>query len=199
MKESILTAYKDHINKLIPISEEIWNKVKELLEPRDLGKDEFIVKENQKFNKEIFVYKGVIRGFYDSCSGDEINVSFYQDNELLCPYFARTTNGKSNINLQAITSAVIFEVEQDTMKTLRHKYSELLLYSSMVVEKELKLKTQHEIFLLNKDAEERYRMFQTMYPHLENRISQFHIASYLRITPVSLSRLRKKIVKKQKL
>jgi hypothetical protein len=66
MKESILTAYKDHINKLIPISEEIWNKVKELLEPKELEKDEFIVKENQKFNKEIFVYKGVIRGFYDS-------------------------------------------------------------------------------------------------------------------------------------
>ncbi len=196
MKDSILTAYKDHINKIIPISREIWNEMKELLKPKELVKDEFIVKENQKFNKEIFVCKGVIRGFYDSYSGEQINISFYRDNELICPYFARTTNGRSNINLQAITSAIIFEAEQDTMQILRHKYSELLLYSSLVVENELRKKTQHEIFLLTKDAEERYRMFHTMYPYLENRISQYHIASYLRITPVSLSRLRKKILKK---
>lgn len=198
MKEKILTAYKDHINKITPISQEIWNEMKGLLKPKELGKDEFIVKENQRFNKEIFVYKGVIRGFYGSRSGEEINVSFYQDNELICPYFARTTNGISNINFQAITFAVIFEADQDKMKILRHKFSELLLYSSLVVENELREKTQHEIFLLTKDAEERYRMFQTMYPYLENKISQYHIASYLRITPVSLSRLRNKILKKQK-
>jgi CRP-like cAMP-binding protein len=197
MKESILTAYRDHINKLIPISQEIWNEVQELLKPKELGKDEFIVKENQKFNKEIFVYQGVIRGFYDSYAGEEINISFNQENELICPYFARTTNGISNINLQAITSAIIFEAEQDTLKILRHKYSELLLYSSLVVENELRKNTQHEIFLLTKDAEERYGMFQIMYPELENKISQYHIASYLRITPVSLSRLRKRLLRKQ--
>jgi CRP-like cAMP-binding protein len=82
------------------------------------------------------------------------------------------------------------------MKTLRHKYMELIKYSSLVVENELARKTQHEIFLLKKSAEERYMMFHKMYPHLENRISQYHIASYLGITPVSLSRLRKSLTKK---
>lgn len=193
MEKGILAAYKEHIDKIIPIPQEIWYELEATLKKRELKKNEFIVKEYQKFNLEIFVLKGVIRGFYGSGSGEEINVTFYRDNELVCPYFARTINGKSNINLQAITPAIIFEMEQDTMKAIRHKYLELIKYSSIVVENELKRKTQHEIFLLIKDAEQRYRMFQTMYPHLENRISQYHIASYLRITPVSLSRLRKKL------
>lgn len=196
MDKRILTAYKEQIDKIILISQEIWYEIEAVLRKRELKKDEFIVKEHQKFNLEIFVHKGVIRGFYSSGSGEEINYSFYQDNELICPYFARTMNGRSNINLQAITPAIIFEIEQDTMKTIRHKYLELIKYSSFVVENELKRKTQHEIFLLIKDAEERYQMFQTMYPYLENRIPQYHIASYLRITPVSLSRLRKKLSKK---
>jgi len=196
MEREILFAFKEHIDKIIPISQEILYELVAILRTRELKKDEFIVKEHQKFNREIFVHMGVIRGFYCSSSGKEINVSFYQDNELVCPYFARTTNGKSNINLQAITPTLIIEVEQDTMKTIRHKYLDLIKYSSLVVENELTRKTQHEIFLLIKDAEERYRMFQTLYPHLENRISQYHIASYLRITPVSLSRLRKNLSKK---
>ena len=196
MEKRILTAYKEQIDKIIPISQEIWYEIETVLRKRELKKDEFVVKEHQKFNLEIFVHKGVIRGFYGSGAGEEINISFYQDNELICPYFARTTNERSNINLQAITPAIIFEIEQDTMKTIRHKYLELIKYSSFVVENELKRKTQHEIFLLIKDAEERYQMFQTMYPFLENRIPQYHIASYLRITPVSLSRLRKKLSKK---
>jgi CRP-like cAMP-binding protein len=196
MTEKYLTAYKDHINNIIPIPQNMWKEVETLLNKRELKKNEFVVRENQKSNIEIFVVKGVIRGFYLANSGSEINVSFYRDNELVCPYFARTINGKSIINLQAITPSLILEVEQDTLKSVRHKYHELLKYSSFVVEDELKRKTQSEIFLLIKDAEERYRMFQQMYPGLENRISQFHIASFLRITPVSLSRLRKKIIKK---
>jgi CRP-like cAMP-binding protein len=196
MDKGIFLCYKEHIDKIIPISQEIWDDLKAILRTRELKKNEFIVKEHQKFNLEIFVHKGVIRGFYGSSSGDEINVSFYQDNELVCPYFARIMNGKSNINLQAITPTIIFEIEQDTMKAIRHKYLELIKYSSLVVENELERKTQHEILLLVKDAEERYRIFQTMFPHLEQRISQYHIASYLRITPVSLSRLRKNLSKK---
>jgi len=196
MEKGILTAYKKHIDKISPISQKIWDELKAILSIRELKKDEFIVKEYQQFNLEIFVYKGVIRGFYESDSGDEINVSFYQDNELVCPYFARVKSEKSIINLQAITPALIVETKQDTMKKLRHKYMELIKYSSLVVENELARKTQHEIFLLKKSAEERYMMFHKMYPHLENRISQYHIASYLGITPVSLSRLRKNLTKK---
>jgi CRP-like cAMP-binding protein len=176
-----LTAYKDHISKIIPISHEIWGEVEAIWTPRKLKKNEFIVEENQKFNKEIFVHKGVIRGFYTPGSGVEINISFYQEDELVCPYFARITNGRSNISLQAITPALIFEAEQDKMKTLRHKHRGLLLYSSIVVENELRTKTQHEKLLLVKDTEERFRMFQSTYPQLEQKISHYHIASYLRL------------------
>jgi CRP-like cAMP-binding protein len=195
MKNEILTAYKDHINNITPITMDIWDEIEVILNPREIKKDEFILKEHQKCNQEIFVYKGIIRVFYYD-STEEINVSFYQDNELLCPHFGRTKNGRSNFNLQAITPAIVFEFEQDVMKKIRYKYPELIDYGYLVVENELRRKNQYEIFLSIKDAKDRYQKFLEMYPSLENKISQYQIASFLRITPVSLSRLRKKMVKK---
>jgi CRP-like cAMP-binding protein len=196
MKEVSPLSFKNHINNISPIPELVWSELKNILLFRKLNKDEFIVKENQKYTKEIFVNQGIVRGFYDSKSGDESNVTFYQDNEIICPWFARIRNGLSIINLQVLTPAVIIEMEQEAFKTLRHKFGELLYYGSLVVEKELELKTQREFFLLIKSAEERYLQFRRIYPLLENKIQHYHIASYLGITPVSLSRLRKSLVKR---
>jgi CRP-like cAMP-binding protein len=54
------------------------------------------------------------------------------------------------------------------------------------------VKEQREIELVLLDASQRYRLFQQEYPGLENRIPQYHIASYLGITPTQLSRIRAK-------
>lgn len=51
-----------------------------------------------------------------------------------------------------------------------------------------------EIVLLN--ADKRYHLFKTQFPNLEQLIPQYHIASYLGITPTQLSRIRRGIVKK---
>jgi len=67
-----------------------------------------------------------------------------------------------------------------------------MTFGNVIVERELEYKTQKEI-LLTKNAEERYMTFREMYPGLEKFISQYHIASYLGITSVSLSRIRKNL------
>lgn len=56
-------------------------------------------------------------------------------------------------------------------------------------------KEQREIDIVLLDADKRYLLFQKEFPGLENMIPQYHIASYLGITPTQLSRIRKKIVK----
>jgi CRP-like cAMP-binding protein len=91
---------------------------------------------------------------------------------------------------------VVAEFNTDQFSALRYKHESLMSYGNVIVERELEYKTQREILLLTKNAEERYKTFREMYPGLENYISQYHIASYLGITPVSLSRIRNTMVKK---
>ena len=196
MENELLLTFKEHIDKLSPISQQIWEELKTILFPRELKKNEFIVKENRPYYQELFIKQGIVRGFYCSDKGDEFNIVFYQNNEIVIPFQSRSIKGRSNINLQALTDAIIFEIDQDEFRNLRTKYKELYVYGSLVQEIELNRKTQHEIAFLVKNAEERYLMFRKNYPNLENRISQYHVASYLGITPVSLSRLRKNMTTK---
>lgn len=54
-------------------------------------------------------------------------------------------------------------------------------------------KQQQQIELLTKSAKERYQILQQQFPNIQNRIAQNHIASYLGITPQSLSRIRRQM------
>lgn len=59
-----------------------------------------------------------------------------------------------------------------------------------IVERELKLSIDREKNLLSKNANNKYEFFCKTYPGLETRISQVHVASFIGISPVSLSRLK---------
>jgi hypothetical protein len=54
------------------------------------------------------------------------------------------------------------------------------------------IKERREIELVLLQADERYKIFKQEYPNLENLIPQYHIASYLGVTPTQLSRIRAK-------
>ncbi|MOA17990.1 hypothetical protein D3C78_1382750 [compost metagenome] len=57
-------------------------------------------------------------------------------------------------------------------------------------------KEEKEIEIVLLDADKRYELFQQKFPDLEQLIPQYHIASYLGITPTQLSRIRRKLVSK---
>jgi hypothetical protein len=51
-------------------------------------------------------------------------------------------------------------------------------------------KEKREIELVTLEAKERYAIFQQEHPQLEQLIPQYHIASYLGVSPTQLSRIR---------
>lgn len=82
------------------------------------------------------------------------------------------------------------EFKTEKFTALRYKHESLMTYGDIIVGRELDYKTRREILLLTKSAKERYLEFSVMYPGLENYISQYHIASYFSVIPISLSRIR---------
>ena len=71
--------------------------------------------------------------------------------------------------------------------------NQLLWLYVQKLEEAMKHKIIREMSLVNKNATERYIDFKQIYPGIEKRVNQIHIASYLGITPVSLSRIRRVI------
>lgn len=188
MEEQFLAFVKEFTN--VPLDE--WEELDCLLKVRKLKRSELLVHEGATYQNEVFVSKGVIRAFHINDDGEEVNIAFYQSPDVLSPYFSRTFSDKSLINYQALEDTVVLEFNAVTFSKLIKKYRWVSEFANKIVEKELLLSVKREKNLLNKNAEKKYAFFKSIYPHLETRISQIHVASFLGISPVSLSRLRGK-------
>jgi CRP-like cAMP-binding protein len=196
MTDQALLALKKHVDGIASLSSEAWNDLAGIVLISEIKNEGFWAEEGKRTMDEAFLVRGILRAFYRSHEGGEVNVAFYTANQVLPPHYFRTKNGISQLNIQALSEVEVAAFHTEQFSTLRYEHESLMKYGNVIVERELEYKTQREILLLTQNAVQRYKTFREMYPGLENQVSQYHVASYLGITPVSLSRIRKSLVTK---
>ena len=106
----------------------------------------------------------------------------------------RTTKGVSIYSYQALCNTKLLVFDSRQLKELLSETKKLSQIGKVIKEKELTRLMNREDCLMQVKAVDKYQKFITYYPNLERQISQRYIASYLGITPVSLSRLKKSML-----
>ncbi|QTH42550.1 Crp/Fnr family transcriptional regulator [Cohnella sp. LGH] len=129
-----------------------------------------------------------------SFRGDEYNKSFCSAHDFIASYGSLLAGVPSRISIQALADSLLLTIRYSDFRSLYDRqlcWERLgrLLIERLYVKKELR---EREFLALS--AEARYLKFLERYGHLETAIPQYHIASYLGITPVALSRIRKKLI-----
>lgn len=160
---------------------------------KQLDKGELFIREGDIPTKLAFVGKGLFRYYYIDKSGNDFTKGFLAENEFLVSYSAMIHNRPAYFNIEAMESAELFVIRYDVWKTLTERNLEWLKVTNALLTKGFCKKEDREREFLLLDASERYTSFSQNYPNLEHRIKQHYIASYLGITPVALSRIRKKM------
>ncbi|WP_375577985.1 Crp/Fnr family transcriptional regulator [Marivirga tractuosa] len=184
---------KNFFNDLTSVSAESWNKFSDLFEPRILKKGDYFISEG-KIAKELgFLEDGIIRVFYRNDKGAEYNKHFFVNPCLIGGYSSLITNKPTKINQQALTNCTIRVAKYTDVQALYSTCPDIERASRILAEYYFVQKEQREIEIVLLDAEERYLIFQKQFPKLEQQIPQYHIASYLGITPTQLSRIRKRL------
>jgi len=158
-------------------------------------KGETFIQKNRQNEKEYFVLTGICKSYLISPDGDEITVSFFTDSSVLTPYAIRTPKGISNQYFKALTDIELAVVNAKTFEQLMIDNTEIRNFANTVLQNELISKVGKEIGLASLSARERLIEFRKKYRLLENLIPHTDIASYLGITNISLSRLRKDLMK----
>ncbi len=184
-----MQAFRANIERDVILPDRIWEELSSMTRSRRLERNQSLVTLGDLYPFEVFVIRGVIRGFYVTQSGEEVNVSFYSDDQVLMPWFLRTVQGRSTIQYQALIETDILEIDARHFEQVRAQWPDLQRWAHAITHRELRVKISREL-MLTETAEQRYRRFRTEYPGLETRIAQYHVASYLGISPVSLSRIR---------
>ncbi len=182
----------ERVNLVSPVPKEIWAQAGNLYSIRNLGYGDFFVKQDSMATEIAFVFSGVLREYYLTDAGNEYIKSFNFPGEFTGSYFDLLSGQPSTCNIRAITDC----------KLAVAKFSEFsALFQTDIVWERLGRKFAENLFLkkarreyelLAFDAEKRYESMKKMYPNIEDSVPQYHIASYLGITPVSLSRIRSK-------
>lgn len=187
-----MTADLIHIiNAIAPLSAASVKEISAMVSFRDIHSGKVFLEKDTRNKSEYFLIKGICRSFLLSPDGEEITLSFFNTGSILSPYVTRTIKGITTINFQALTDVTLGEMDASKFEESMVNNLEIREFGNMVLKMELQKKVQKEINLASLTAMERLQIFRKEYPNFENRVAHPTIASYLGITNVSLSRLRK--------
>lgn len=182
---------KTSINNIYPFCNECWAEIVDSIELKEYEKNEYFSEEGEKVKCLGFILNGILRIFYLSNKGEEWNKYFLREGNFVASSIL--LKEKSITNIQALTKTYILCIPYAKFSELSSKYQEINSFVQKLTFSYLEQKQNREITLLSEDALTSYLSFKQIFPNLENEIQQYHIASYLGITPTQLSRVRQKI------
>ena len=184
---------KNIVDGIFPISKESFQKIDSLLKFEAFEKGDVFIQKNKRNEKEYFILSGVCKSYLISPDGEEITISLFTENSIISPHSIRTSKNISNLNFKALTEIELASINAIEFEGLMIENIEIRQFGNTVLQNELKSKVEKEIGLASMTAKERLIEFRKKHRLLENLIPHTDIASYLGITNISLSRLRKEL------
>ena len=131
-----------------------------------------------------------MRSFISKGESDEWNNDFYFENDFVSAYTSFLTSSPTNCNIQALTNVHVVYITAEQYQELLSRDKEWFKLGKYIAETFFIRKCKRETSFLKNSAAERLENLLQLYPGIEQRVSQYHIASYLGIKPESLSRIK---------
>ncbi|TCJ12667.1 Crp/Fnr family transcriptional regulator [Flaviaesturariibacter flavus] len=180
-------------NEKVGLSKEEEALIKQHLTPKKLRKKQYLLQEGDVCKYVAFVEKGALKAYVVAEAGTESIVQFALEGWIISDLYSFLTGEPATYNIDAL---------EDT---------ELVLISKAAHEKLLQILPKYETYIriqitgayialqkrltsiISLPLEERYRNFLALYPDIAQRVPQHMIASYMGLTPETLSRVRSRM------
>lgn len=163
---------------------------------REFKKGEFLLRQGEKCRYSFFVESGLLRQFSIDEKGKEHIIQFAPENWFMSDRESVYFDRPSSYFMQALEDTVTFLLDENLFLELSKSDTAFLEFNNRLLHNHIRHLQRRITQLQSATAEERYLDFIRMYPDLLLRVPQIFIASYLGITPESLSRVRKELAGK---
>ena len=175
-----------------PLNQHGIDELLSLFQKKKFKKGELLLKANTTEKQLRFLNSGIVREYYAN-SEKETNINFYTKPQFISDLFSFSNDSITNRNQEALSDIEILTIEKAPFRTLLLKYECGKSFIDLSFQKLLKQKELLEYNRVTKSPEELYQELFIYKSHWLEKIPQYHIASYLNITPETLSRIRKRI------
>ncbi len=183
---------RNRMVQFTPLMPDELNDVLSHFELKNAKSKSIIIEQGSIARKVYFIVNGSMRFFYNY-DNNEITGAIFMNNEFVTPHDSFFSQTPTRYSLQAIEDTVMFELYFANYKKLRQKYSSVTDLTIKILEKALSVTLTNKSLLLAMTHEERYKKILEDKPEWILRIPDHMLASYLGITPTSLSRIKKRL------
>ena len=183
----------DHVLRRIELTAAEQAHFVGLLKVRKLLPRQYLVQQGDVCRYESYVCKGFLRSFYMDDKGNDHTLHFAMEDWWISDSTSFHLQVPATRNIVALEASVLLQIEKDDLEQL---YKDIPAFERFWRILEQKGGITQDQRIISMTGAERYEALITKYPTLEQRMPQRYIASYLGITPVFLSQIRKQLAQR---
>jgi CRP-like cAMP-binding protein len=185
-----LKSIKKSLQQLHPFSELQVQLVMEHLTWKTLLKKDYLLRPSQVCTGINFVVRGSLR-FYTLTDEGELTINFFTENQWLADLESLMGQKPSKNYIESLESTILATIALKDIHQLVNLDPKFIMLNALVAN--LAIPASHLSILQTKSPDERYKELLEKHPEWANRFPQKQIASYLGITPETLSRVRARL------
>lgn len=180
------------ISAVHPLSSNIEKALFHYLKKENLPKKTLLLKEGNICDRVYFIEKGIARAYYHK-NEQEITAWFMQENDLILSVYSFFTQKPSYENIELLEDSILISIRYTDLQKMYKDFPEFNFFGRVLTENYYVRSEERTNSLRKLTSQERYHLLLQSNPLIFNRVPLKHIASYLGMTPETLSRLRAKI------
>jgi len=189
--------FSNHFKKRFSFaSDEDFKQLMSISHEYQFKKGDKVIDFGEKKKKVVIILKGIVRGFIVNYQGKELTTFIYQEFAAFAAYEPFLLSKPSNHAFECLEPTKVLIVDNKDLENLITTNTNFKQVKDKIIIEGLLLSFKRNESFIKLSPENRYKDFMKKQNGLLQRVSQKHIASYLGITPQSLSRIRKKFLLK---
>ena len=179
----------------IPELKENWHKIEHLFIQKNIPEKTTLLSEGEISKYIYFVNKGALR-LWTNDNGRDITVQFFFENHIVSSFESFYLEKTSNFSIESIEDVNITQLSRESLNLLIKEFPTINTHITEIVYKRFIDYTNFFLSRIKDTPEKRYQDLINNNQDLIQRVPHHYIASYLGITPVSLSRIRARLKNK---
>jgi CRP-like cAMP-binding protein len=179
------------INQKVALTEEEFEILKSFFIPKKLRKKQYLLQQDDVARFTAFVEKGALKSYTVDEKGNEHIIQFAFEGWWTSDMYSFITSEPASYNIEALEECELLLLSQTANEAMLEKVPKMERYFRILGQNAIVAMQRRMIGTLSKSAIEKYNELVINYPNILQRVPQHMIASYLGVTPETVSRIRK--------
>ena len=188
-------GFKEYLLQKIALTDEDWSAIGAVCTIKRLRKHQYLLQEGEYWKHHAFVEKGCLRRYSIDNNGMEHIIQFTPENWWTGDRKSLMEGIPTIYNIDAIEPSTVILIRDEDFQALCARIPLFNNLINHILQRSLNASEERIQVAISLGAEEKYLHFITAFPQLNNRIPRHMLASFLGMTPESLSRIKKKLAK----